>query len=656
MMAKSKLSEDQIMAYLEQLENEEMSEDDIVDLGDDVTITWEEVRSEDEVDQDDTGGPSYYPTTRPHVTPPPFTPVTPPPTTSHVDAVVMPSTSHSAIAETTTPVTPTGASRAEAETTSTSRDSQEFDSQDLDELAEELVPEYSLIYKLPKQTVVAGNRHVWSTKPPRPKKRKRDSANYTPGPTPATDGVIEADEIFSLFLDDLTVSRIVYFTNEFIDKVKQKFKNLRNMYDHTSTMEMKALLGVLIMSGVRRDNRISSEEMFSSDAGAGLYRAGMSERRFSYLLRCLRFDDAITRNERKKTDRLAAIRDVWDTFLSNCKNCYIPGADITIDEQLLSFRGRVVFKMYMKNKPAKYGLKNVLACDARSHYMFNAYPYLGKGSVPKTEGSTQGQFLTEKLIEGYTGAGRTITTDNWFTSLPLAMNLLQEDTHLVGTMRPKPYVPREAITSKADRLIGSSLFLHDNNVTLLSYKAKKDKNVLLLSTRHHTQTISGRKNKPEILHYYNKHKGGVDVFDQLCAKYSCSRKTRRWPVCFFMGMVNMTTVNAYVIHKEQMQKANRNPKETRVFLREMAKGLVKPWAFRRLHQNGQHASVREVIQDVYQLQRTATPSPEPPRPAAIKRCSLCMRNKDRKTKTTCYKCSKPVCHEHSSHVCNYCRD
>lgn len=275
--------------------------------------------------------------------------------------------------------------------------------------------------------------------------------------------------------------------------------------------------------------------------------------------------------------------------------------------------------------------------------MFNAYPYLGKGSVPKKDGSCQGQFLTERLMEGYSGAARTVTTDNWFTTIPLAKRLLEENIFLVGTMRTKPYIPTEAIISKKDRPIGSSLFLHDNDVTLLSYKTKKEKNVLLLSSRHHTQTISKRK-KPEILHYYNTHKGGVDIFDQLCAKYSCSRKTRRWPVCFFMWMLNMIVVNAYVIHKEQREQARLKPKETRSFMREMAKGWVKPWAFFRLYQNGQHASVCAVIREVYQLLKEDTPPTEPPRQTAVRRCTICLR-KDRNTKTACYKCKKPVCQE-----------
>lgn len=85
--------------------------------------------------------------------------------------------------------------------------------------------------------------------------------NRSPGPREATDGVTEAKKIFSFFLDDLTISRIVHFTNKFIDEVKLKFKNQRSQYDHKSTMEIKALLGIFIMSEVRKDNRMSSEEV-----------------------------------------------------------------------------------------------------------------------------------------------------------------------------------------------------------------------------------------------------------------------------------------------------------------------------------------------------------------------------------------------------------
>ena len=45
---------------------------------------------------------------------------------------------------------------------------------------------------------------------------------------------------------------------------------------------------------------------------------------------------------------------------------YIPGPHITVDEQLIAFRGRCAFKMHIANKPAKNGIKLVMACNAES--------------------------------------------------------------------------------------------------------------------------------------------------------------------------------------------------------------------------------------------------------------------------------------------------
>jgi len=68
----------------------------------------------------------------------------------------------------------------------------------------------------------------------------------------------------------------------------------------------------------------------------------------------------------------------FGTLVKNCQTVYSPGENITIDEQLLAFRGRCGFRMHIPNKPAKYGIKIMMACDARSKFMLNAIPYLGK--------------------------------------------------------------------------------------------------------------------------------------------------------------------------------------------------------------------------------------------------------------------------------------
>jgi len=48
------------------------------------------------------------------------------------------------------------------------------------------------------------------------------------------------------------------------------------------------------------------------------------------------------------------------------------------------------------------------------------------------------------LCEPYLNAGRTICTDNYYTSVPLARKLLQSETHLIGTLRAnRKYLPAD---------------------------------------------------------------------------------------------------------------------------------------------------------------------------------------------------------------------
>jgi hypothetical protein len=47
---------------------------------------------------------------------------------------------------------------------------------------------------------------------------------------------------------------------------------------------------------------------------------------------------------------------------------YNPGPNVTVDEQLMPFRGRCPFRQYM-SKPAKYRIRILAACDAASSYV-----------------------------------------------------------------------------------------------------------------------------------------------------------------------------------------------------------------------------------------------------------------------------------------------
>lgn len=79
----------------------------------------------------------------------------------------------------------------------------------------------------------------------------------------------------------------------------------------------------------------------------------MSKSSYSFLMRCLRFDDRSKRDERRKQDRFAPIKKVLDAFIQHCWENYIPSEHVMVYEQLLAFRGRCISKMYKPKKPAK---------------------------------------------------------------------------------------------------------------------------------------------------------------------------------------------------------------------------------------------------------------------------------------------------------------
>lgn len=111
----------------------------------------------------------------------------------------------------------------------------------------------------------------------------------------------------------------------------------------------------------------------------------MSRKRFKDILRFIRFDDFQTREERLQRipvtklpkDKLAAVQDMLSLFDKNIRHSYHPGPKVCIDEQLQTFRGKCSFKVFMKSKPARFGLKYWLCCDVSTNYVWSLQLYRG---------------------------------------------------------------------------------------------------------------------------------------------------------------------------------------------------------------------------------------------------------------------------------------
>lgn len=262
-----------------------------------------------------------------------------------------------------------------------------------------------------------------------------------------------------------------------------------------------------------------------------------------------------------------------------------------------------------------------------------------------------------ELAEPFFKTGRNITCDNYFTDYDLAMNLLHQQLTLVGTVKKnKRFIPIE-FQPKRGRAENSSIFGFQAKCTLVSYVPKKNKAVILLSTMHHTDDIVVEKNrKPEIIEFYNETKVGVDALDQMIHAYMSIRRIRRWPMTYFFNLLDLAGVAAFVVWISTHPHWNENKTNKRcLFLHEVTEGLVRAHILKRFHITAKLP--REIVTAmesmVGPLQRTTSTAVTTDEKG---RCYLCTRERDRKGRTSCEKCKKHVCPEHSKTIiiCEEC--
>jgi hypothetical protein len=488
---------------------------------------------------------------------------------------------------------------------------------------------------------------------------ERNVVHVHPGPTNNARLASHPIECFKLFFTPDIMQEILIHTNEEIARKKVKYSRVTDGSLKEVTLdELDALFGILFLSAALKDNHLATRLMFDTSYSGSRYRATFSERRFCFLLDCLRFDQKESREERKKADKLAAISCIWNMLIVNCKKNYIASPYVTIDEQLVGFRGKCPFRMYIPSKPNKYGIKIVMMCDNNTKYMLNALPYLGKGTV-KGQMSVADFFVNE-LVEPIIGTNRNVTMDNWFTSVPLAEKLLKEKKlTVIGTIKKnKRQLPPEFTNLKHDgRKTGSSFFLFHDKITAVSYKAKDNKMVTLISTMHSGSEVNHTTKKPEIIMAYNSTKGSVDCFDQMCQNKNCGRKTKRWPLCLFYNMLNISSINAYVVYVHNFYRnndGNVKPLSRLEFMLQLHKELCQTWLTTRLNIPTISGELRNVIRTASGAsEETNVVSATKTQQGKRKYCSFCDYKKKRMTTTYCL-CGKAICGEHQIKRCPEC--
>jgi hypothetical protein len=112
------------------------------------------------------------------------------------------------------------------------------------------------------------------------------------------------------------------------------------------------------------------------------------------------------------------IRPFLECLLTHSPISFSPYEKLTVHERVCGFQARVIFCVYIKNKPDKYDIKMFTVCDSKTGYVLCTEVYTGNR---EQDNSITGLF--QILLSGYLDKGHMVFMDR-FHSSPVVFYLL----------------------------------------------------------------------------------------------------------------------------------------------------------------------------------------------------------------------------------------
>lgn len=380
---------------------------------------------------------------------------------------------------------------------------------------------------------------------------------------------------YELFLTEDLVCLIVQETNRYARQMltnQNSSKSRLNLWVDCDEKEIKRFFAIVLVMGLNDLPSLnlywSKDPMFHNEFIAGT----MTRDRFLLLLRCIHFCNNETAD---KSDRLYKIRNLLDVINENFKEVLTPGRVIVIDESMVPFQGRLIFKQYIPNKTHPYGIKLYKLCTVDG-YTYNIIVYTGKNER-NAQVSHSEQIVHDLLKNIDAKDGYYLYADNFYSSLHLAESLFEQGIIYCGTMRSNRKGIPKSLPNKMKR--GDICGKQRNFLRIIKWMDKRP--VLMLSTdpSHEAKCIpTGKRTreghdilKPKVITDYNKAKKGVDFSDQMSSYHSVLRRSLKWyRKLIFEILFGTCIVNSWII----FNKISSSKVSITEFRRKLAQELV----------------------------------------------------------------------------------
>ena len=386
-------------------------------------------------------------------------------------------------------------------------------------------------------------------------------------------------QYFELFFNGDFVNHLVIQTNLYAAQYLDANPNLppysdARRWQPTNPREMKEFIGLMLLMGIIHKPYTDLYWSLDNLYDTPIFRQTMPRLRFRLLLRFLHFNDNTNAPNARDPDRdrLFKVRPLLDHFFEMFQNIYVPEGDISIDESLLLWKGRLLFRQYIPMKRARFGIKVFCLCET-SGYTFRFKVYCGKedpflemdGLLPDCVlGFSKAERTVLYLAHPLLDAGYTIYMDNYYTTPRLFAYLHSRSTMACGTLRLNK-VPREIRQTNVPQ--DGMIVRRAGSLLLIKFKDKKDVHMLTTAQDGSAQMVRVRgrrgrgapvqqKMKPTAVIAYNANMGGVDKQDQMLQPYSAARKSLKWYRKLGIHVIQVALLNAHILYQKD---GGRNP-------------------------------------------------------------------------------------------------
>ena len=433
--------------------------------------------------------------------------------------------------------------------------------------------------------------------------------------------------------------------------------------------DIEKFIGVcMLMSLIRLSN---CRYYWSTQFRVGQIADVMTYNTFTKLKRFLHFAD---NNDGANTDdRLRKIRPLVDMLRSQFLSVPLE-ENMSIDEQIVPFKGHHGLKQYIPMKPHKWGYK-VFVLSGISGFAFDFEIYSGKQDNVLSDGEADcgasGNVVTRLSRCIVNHANYKLYFDNYFNSPHLQLSLARRGILSLGTVRMNRLtncqLPSDAEMKKRGRGAHVEKIAQVGNIEMSAVRWYDNRPVTFLSTfvgaepltdvRRWSRADNEEKQVscPKVVDIYNKHMGGVDLLDSLLGLYRCKIRSKKWYHRIFFHLTDLSVVNAWLLYKRVCKTKQQKPLRLQDFKAEVAQGLCyhqktirHGTSVKRGRPTGEHASVRIPAKRV--MQCTSRPSTDvridqlghfPKWSRSRQRCKLSGCSK--LSRVACRKCGVSLC-------------